>query len=50
MIAAAVEGDYAPFHRLNAVLARPYDDPPEAADLRRAPLPEEVVPATFCGT
>lgn len=50
MIAAAVQGDYAPFHRLNAVLARPYDDQPEAADLARAPLPEEVVPATFCGT
>ncbi|WP_424986324.1 protein adenylyltransferase SelO [Microbulbifer sp. S227A] len=50
MIAAAVEGDYAPFHRLNTVLARPYDDQPDAADLARAPRPEEVVPATFCGT
>jgi len=50
MIAAAVEGDYAPFHRLNAVLARPYDDQPEAEDLTRPPLPDEVVEATFCGT
>ncbi|MCD1616635.1 YdiU family protein [Salipiger manganoxidans] len=50
MIAAAVEGDLRPFHHLNAVLARPYDDQPEAAELRRPPLPDEVVPATFCGT
>ena len=50
MIQAAVQGDYAPFHRLNAVLARPYDDQPDAADLRRPPMPNEVVHATFCGT
>lgn len=50
MIAAAVEGDYAPFHRLNAVLARPYDDQPGAEDLTRPPLPGEAVEATFCGT
>lgn len=50
MIAAAVAGDYAPFHRLNAVLERPYDDQPAAADLTRPPLPDEVVEATFCGT
>ncbi|MCB1312887.1 MAG: YdiU family protein [Sedimentitalea sp.] len=50
MIAAAVAGDYAPFHRLNAVLARPFDDQPEARDLTAPPLPHEVVQATFCGT
>ena len=50
MIASAVAGDDAPFHRMNAVLARPFDDQPEAEDLARAPLPDEVVPATFCGT
>lgn len=50
MIAAAVAGDYAPFDRLNTVLARPYDDQPEAEDLMRPPLPSEVVEATFCGT
>ena len=50
MIAAAVDGDYAPFNRLVEVLARPYEDQPGAADLQRPPLPEEVVPATFCGT
>ncbi len=50
MIAAAVEGDYAPFNRLNAVLSRPYEDQPDAADLARPPMPDEVVAATFCGT
>jgi len=50
MIAAAVEGDFAPFHRLRKVLARPYDTQPDAADLTQPPTPQEVVPATFCGT
>ena len=50
MIEAAMTGDYGPFHRLNAVLARPFDDQPDDADLQRPPAPDEVVPATFCGT
>ncbi len=50
MIAAAVAGDDAPFHRLNQVLATPFADNPETADLRRPPDVSEVVPATFCGT
>ncbi|UWQ34323.1 YdiU family protein [Leisingera sp. M527] len=50
MIAGAVAGDYALFHRLNAVLASPYADQPEHTDLQRPPAPEEVVQATFCGT
>lgn len=50
MIAGAVAGDYALFHRLSAVLASPYRDQPDHADQQRPPLPEEVVPATFCGT
>ena len=48
-IRAAREGDYAPFHRLEAALAHPFttaaDDP-----LRRAPVESEKVWATFCGT
>jgi uncharacterized protein YdiU (UPF0061 family) len=48
MIAAAVAGDYAPFHRLNTELSRPFDS--EDAELRRPPTKDEVVPATFCGT
>ncbi len=50
MIGAALEGDYAPFQRLNAVLAHPYDDQPDAADLKRPPKPDEVIRATYCGT
>ena len=50
MIQAAVQGDYAPFNRLNEVLLRPYEDQPESADLMRPPAKNEVVHATFCGT
>lgn len=48
--AAVVRGDFAPFERLSQVLARPFDDQPEAADLAAPPSPEEEVRATFCGT
>ncbi|SDC20344.1 protein adenylyltransferase SelO [Ruegeria marina] len=50
MIAAAVNDDYTLFHRLNAVLARPYEDQPDQIDLTRPPAENEVVQATFCGT
>ena len=50
MIEAAVRGDCAPFHRLNDVLSRPYQDQPENRDLTRPPTESEVVHATFCGT
>jgi uncharacterized protein YdiU (UPF0061 family) len=49
-ISAAVEGDFAPFERLLAVLARPFDDQPEFADYANPPQPEEIVRQTFCGT
>ncbi|WP_170607663.1 protein adenylyltransferase SelO [Ruegeria arenilitoris] len=50
MIEAAVQGDYTLFHRLNSVLALPYSDNREAADLKRPPTENEIVQATFCGT
>ncbi|MEM7319030.1 MAG: YdiU family protein [Pseudomonadota bacterium] len=50
MIRSAVDGDYGPFHRLNTVLATPFDDQPDNADLNRPPTDGEVVHATFCGT
>jgi len=50
MIEAAVGGDFAPFERLMTVLAAPYEEQPDAADLRRPPAASEVVQATFCGT
>jgi uncharacterized protein YdiU (UPF0061 family) len=48
MIQAAVAGDMAPFNRLMAALATPFEatDP----DLHRPPTDQEIVPATFCGT
>ena len=49
-IQSAVAGDFAPFHRLSAVLTRPFADQPDAADLQLPPEPEEVVQRTFCGT
>ena len=48
MIAAAVEGDFAPFRRLLDTVTRPFDTPP--ADLTLPPQPEEEVAMTFCGT
>jgi len=48
---AAIERlDFEPMRRLHAVLARPYDDQPEAAELALPPAPEERVLTTFCGT
>lgn len=49
-IAAAVTGDYARFHRMNAVLAHPYEEQAGAEDLAAAPLEGEEVRRTFCGT
>lgn len=50
MIAAALDGDFAPFERLNDVLSRPFDDQPAFADLQAPPKPDEIVHQTFCGT
>lgn len=50
MIAAAVEGDFSLFHRLNKVLAAPFTKQADSEDLQRPPAPQEVVAATFCGT
>ena len=50
MIAAAIEGDFAPFERLQRVLATPYDEQPGMGDLAQ-PAPNDVAPyRTFCGT
>ena len=49
-IGAAVSGDFAPFHRLCDVLARPFEDQPRHADLGAPPGPGEAVRQTFCGT
>ncbi|MBT8409491.1 MAG: hypothetical protein KJN93_07690, partial [Alphaproteobacteria bacterium] len=49
-IEAGIAGNYAPFERLSAVLARPFEDQGEAADLARPPEPDQIVRQTFCGT
>ncbi len=49
-IAAATRGDLGPFERLRTVLARPYEDQPEHADLAAPPGEEQWKYKTFCGT
>lgn len=48
--AAVDQSDFGPFERLVAVLARPYDDQPDAVRFGQPPRPEQVVHQTFCGT
>jgi serine/tyrosine/threonine adenylyltransferase len=51
VIRAAVDhNDFAPFHRLVDVLARPFDDQPENSQYSNPPLENERVTKTFCGT
>jgi uncharacterized protein YdiU (UPF0061 family) len=49
-ISAALAGDLAPFHRLTAALARPFEPAPGDMDLATPPAPHEAVRETFCGT
>lgn len=49
-IEAAVAGDLAPFRRLNDALVRPFEATAEWDDLSNAPLVQEIVHHTFCGT
>jgi uncharacterized protein YdiU (UPF0061 family) len=49
-IAAATAGDLGPFERLRHVLAGPFDDQPEHAELADPPGDEQWGYRTFCGT
>ncbi len=49
-LSAAESGDYSPLRKLLGVLARPYDEQPELAELAQPPQPSERVLQTFCGT
>ena len=50
MIAAATQGDFAPFERLQRALATPYNEQPGMDDLAQ-PAPTDAAPyRTFCGT
>ena len=50
MIAAALAGDYAPFHDLNAALADPFTEDTRYSEYEAAPRPFERISQTFCGT
>ena len=50
VIQAALTGDYAPFHRLNEVLSRPFDAQAAHAAYQDPPEDHERVTRTFCGT
>lgn len=50
MIAAATEGNLAPFARLMKAYAHPFERNDDFADLRRPPADSERVHRTFCGT
>jgi len=49
-IKAALEGDHAPFHRLNQVLAKPFTEQLDHAEFMNPPRSDEIVRYTFCGT
>jgi serine/tyrosine/threonine adenylyltransferase len=48
--AATTTGDFGPFHALCAILQRPYDEQPAAAEFMAPPEPTGEVYRTFCGT
>lgn len=48
--AARDEGDFTLFHRLDAALRQPFQDRPDWDDLAVAPVADEIVQRTFCGT
>ena len=49
MIEAALGGDLSPAKDLLSALRAPFEEPADQS-LMDAPTPEEIVPATFCGT
>lgn len=48
--AAMQKDDFSVMDRMIEVLARPYEDQPQSADLMQPPKPDERVEKTFCGT
>lgn len=49
-IQAAYQNDFSLFHRLADALTEPFKENPAYADLELAPLPDQCVKNTFCGT
>lgn len=50
MIQSALQGDFAPFEELSAVLREPFNSRPQFSRYENPPLEHERVMATFCGT
>ena len=50
VIEAGYEGDFGPFHEMNAALASPFDQSADNPLYRAPPRSEERVTQTFCGT
>ena len=48
--AAVTQQDFAPFHKLMGVLARPYEYDADRTQYVTPPRPDQVVSQTFCGT
>ena len=48
--AATENNDFAPFEKLIAVLAEPFEEKPEHARYRLPPRPEQIIHQTYCGT
>ncbi len=48
--AAEDQDDFSAFHKLHAVLQKPYELQPRKEDYMLPPEPDEVVQQTFCGT
>lgn len=49
-IQTGIVGDFGVFESLQKVLAKPFEEQPDMAEYAIAPLPEERVARTFCGT
>jgi uncharacterized protein YdiU (UPF0061 family) len=50
IVAAVTQRDFAPFHKLMGVLARPYEYDADHRHYVMPPRPDQVVSQTFCGT
>ncbi len=49
-IQGAIKGDLTVFNEMNQVLSNPYAHQPDLDFYKQAPLPNEEIEATFCGT
>ncbi|MGB6221501.1 protein adenylyltransferase SelO [Haloferula sp.] len=50
VIVAGKKNDFEPFHQLHAILQKPFTEQAGAEAFEQTPEPDQIVPATFCGT